>query len=188
MAPVVGPATTTQAGPIPGATARVLVSVNKHKLDSASPKASAIRSVFGTTDSERDIRPFVILGAQEWLPARFKPAQGEALAKEATLMSVVFRRLTSFARAERKMVADIKSNGNFEREINRGVQGQIKNIAAEYQRMLGGIVRTYAGRPAATIKPILRRNWQKIGGDMTDPELAEYTRHISNGTRIQVKL
>lgn len=86
------------------------------------------------------------------------------------------------------MVAGIKFNGNFEREINRAIQGQMKNIAAEYQRMFDGMVRTYAGRPSATIKPILRRNWQKIGGDITDPELTVYAQHISDGTKIQIKL
>jgi hypothetical protein len=85
-------------------------------------------------------------------------------------------------------VAGINFSRNFEREINRAVQGQVKNIASEYQRMFDQMVRTYAGQPTATIKPVLRRNWQKIGGDITDPELTTYAQHISDGTKIQVKL
>lgn len=82
----------------------------------------------------------------------------------------------------------LKYSGNFEREIKRAVQGQLKNIAAEYQHMFDGLVRTHAGRPVGMIKPILRRNWQRIGGDITDPELSTYAQHISDGTKIQMKL
>lgn len=35
--------------------------------------------------------------------------------------------------------------------------------------------------------PILRRNWQKIGEVITDPELTDYAQHTSEETKIQVK-
>lgn len=103
-------------------------------------------------------------------------------------MSVMLRRLTQSAQMEGDMVAGFEFSNNFEREISRAVQGQIRSIAADYQRMFDGMVRSYSGHPTETIKPILRRNWQKIGGDITDPELTEYSQHISAGTKIQVKL
>ncbi|TYC96197.1 hypothetical protein FQ377_14275 [Arthrobacter echini] len=85
-------------------------------------------------------------------------------------------------------MAGFKFSGNFEREVNRAVQGGVKKVAAEYQRMFDGMLRTYKGRPVSTIKPILRRNWQKIGGDITDPELTTYAQHISDGTKMQMKM
>lgn len=98
------------------------------------------------------------------------------------------RRLISLAQSEGKIVAGINFSSNLEREINRAVQGQVKDVTAEYQRMFDRMVRTYAGHPTAAIKPVLRRNWQTIGGDITDPELTTYAQHISDGTKIQVKL
>lgn len=85
-------------------------------------------------------------------------------------------------------MAGIKFNGNFERDLNRAVQGQVKNIASEYQRMLDSLVRTHSGKPVSAIKPVLRRSWQLIGGDITDPQLTQYAQHISDGTKIRVKV
>ncbi|MBG6181867.1 hypothetical protein IWX62_003091 [Arthrobacter sp. CAN_A1] len=85
-------------------------------------------------------------------------------------------------------MAGIKFNGNFERDLNRAGQGQIKDIASEYQRMLDSLARTHLGKPVSAIKPVLRHNWQRISGDITDPQLTQYAQHISDGTKIRVKI
>ena len=46
--------------------------------------------------------------------------------------------------------------------------------------------RAYKGRPVSEIKPALQREWKKIGGSITDPELTQYASSISEGVRIQI--
>jgi hypothetical protein len=76
---------------------------------------------------------------------------------------------------------------DFQREVERAVQGAIKDAAAEYQKMFDALLRTHSGRSVSEIKPVLRRNWQRLGGDITDPELTQYAQHISNGTSIKTR-
>lgn len=74
-----------------------------------------------------------------------------------------------------------------ERGLKKFIQGAVQDVAAEYQQMLDSVLRRYQGHPVAEIKPVLRREWNKIGGNISDPELTEYATYISEGTRIQMR-
>lgn len=84
-------------------------------------------------------------------------------------------------------MSSIKFSGNFERDLNRVVKGAMKDISVDYQRMFDSLLRTHSGKPVSSIKPVLRRNWQRIGGDISDPDLTKYAQHISDGTKIKIK-
>ncbi|ACV06401.1 hypothetical protein I6I18_04650 [Kytococcus sedentarius] len=86
------------------------------------------------------------------------------------------------------MGSGFKLSGNFERDLNRMVQGTVKDIASDYQKMFDSLLRRYEGRPVSEIKPVLRREWSRIGGSISDPELTDYATLISEGTRIQMKV
>lgn len=86
------------------------------------------------------------------------------------------------------MGSGFKMSGNFERDLNRMVQGTVKDIASDYQKMFDSLLRRYEGRPVSEIKPVLRREWSRIDGSITDPELTDYATLISEGTRIQMKV
>lgn len=77
---------------------------------------------------------------------------------------------------------------NFERDLDKALQGTIKDIASEYQKMFDSLSRRYKGRPVSEIKPVLRREWARVGGSISDPELADYATLISEGTRIEMKV
>jgi hypothetical protein len=82
---------------------------------------------------------------------------------------------------------NIEFGRNFERDLSRAVQGAVKDVATEYQRMLDSLLQRYSGRPLAEIRPVLEREWRRIGGRISDPELTEYASHISSGTRIVMR-
>jgi hypothetical protein len=77
---------------------------------------------------------------------------------------------------------------DFERDLKKMVQGTVKDIASDYQKMFDSLLRRYKGRPVSQIKPVLRREWARVGGSISDPELTEYATHISEGTRIQMRV
>lgn len=77
---------------------------------------------------------------------------------------------------------------DFERDLKKTVQGAVKDIASDYQKMFDSLSRRYKGRPVSQIKPVLRREWSRVGGSISDPELTEYATHISEGTRIQMRV
>ena len=76
---------------------------------------------------------------------------------------------------------------NFERDLNNMLQGTMKDIASDYQKMLDSLSRRYKGHSVAEIKPVLRREWARVGGSISDPELTDYATLISGGTSIQMK-
>jgi len=78
-------------------------------------------------------------------------------------------------------------SNDFERQLNKAVQGALGDVAKDYQRMFDSLSRRYRGRPVSSIKPVLLGEWKRIGGSITDPELTEYATHISNGTHIKMK-
>lgn len=82
----------------------------------------------------------------------------------------------------------IEMSGNWERELNKMVQGAMHDIAADYQKMFDRIGRQYKGRPVSEIKPALQREWSRIGGSITDPELTDYATLISEGTNIKMQV
>lgn len=76
----------------------------------------------------------------------------------------------------------------WEKELEKAVRPALKDIASDYQKMFDSLSRRYKGRPVSEIKPVLRREWSRVGGSISDPELTEYANHISEGTRIQLRV
>ncbi|MCX0277513.1 hypothetical protein NLM24_44410 [Nocardia zapadnayensis] len=85
-------------------------------------------------------------------------------------------------------MATFKMSPGWEKELERAVRPALKDIASDYQKMFDSLLRRYKGRPVSEIKPVLRREWSRVGGSISDPELTEYATHISEGTRIQMRV
>ena len=85
-------------------------------------------------------------------------------------------------------MANFKMSPGWEKELEKAVKPALKDIASDYQKMFDSLLRRYKGRPVSEIKPVLRREWSRVGGSISDPELTEYATHISEGTRIQMKV
>ena len=84
------------------------------------------------------------------------------------------------------MGIEIKMNGNWERDLNRMVQGAVRDVADDYQKMFDRLGRQYKGRPVNEVKAALRREWSRLGGTISDAELTDYAQLISEGTRIKM--
>ncbi len=85
-------------------------------------------------------------------------------------------------------MANFKMSPGWEKELEKAIQPAMKDIASDYQKMFDSLSRRYKGRPVSEIKPVLRREWSRVGGSISDPELTEYATHISEGTRIQMRV
>lgn len=78
--------------------------------------------------------------------------------------------------------------GGFERDLRRLAQDAVKEAADDTQKMFDSLLRRYRGRPVSEIKPVLRREWARRDGTMSERELTDYATLISEGTRIQMRL
>lgn len=85
-------------------------------------------------------------------------------------------------------MATFQMSPGWEKELEKAVRPALKDIASDYQKMFDSLLRRYKGRPVSEIKPVLRREWSRVGGSISDPELTEYATHISEGTRIQMRV
>lgn len=85
-------------------------------------------------------------------------------------------------------MANFKMSPGWEKELEKDVRPALKDIASDYQKMFDSLLRRYKGRPVSEIKPVLRREWSRVGGSISDPELTEYATHISEGTNIQMRV
>ena len=85
-------------------------------------------------------------------------------------------------------MANFKMSPGWEKELEKAVRPALKDIASDYQKMFDSLLRRYKGRPVSEIKPVLRREWSRVGGSISDPELTEYATHISEGTRTQMRV
>ena len=85
-------------------------------------------------------------------------------------------------------MGNFKMSAGWEKELEKAVRPALKDIASDYQKMFDSLARRYKGRPVSEIKPVLRREWSRVGGSISDPELTEYATHISEGTRIQMRV
>ncbi|MDO5051446.1 MAG: hypothetical protein Q4E05_00955 [Pseudoclavibacter sp.] len=81
----------------------------------------------------------------------------------------------------------VRTNPQWEKRLEELARSATKNVAADLQRGLDSILRRYAGQPASTIKPVLRREFSKFGGSIPDHELTTYAELISKGTRIELR-
>ena len=77
---------------------------------------------------------------------------------------------------------------DLEQNLQRMAQEAVTDSASGYQKMFDSLSRRYKGRPVSEIKPVLRREWARLGGTISDPELTDYATLISEGTRIQVRV
>lgn len=85
-------------------------------------------------------------------------------------------------------MGNFKMSPGWERKLEKAVRPAMKDIASEYQRMFDSLSRRYKGRPVSRIKPVLKREWARLGGSISDPELTDYATLISEGTRIQMRV
>lgn len=85
-------------------------------------------------------------------------------------------------------MANFKMSPGWEKKLEKAVKPALKDIASDYQKMFDSLLRRYKGRPVSEIKPVLRREWSRVGGSISDPELTKYATHISEGTRIQLRV
>lgn len=86
------------------------------------------------------------------------------------------------------MGSGFKMTPGWEKALENAVQPALKDIASDYQKMFDSLLRRYKGYPVSEIKPVLRREWSRVGGSISDPELTDYATLISEGTRIRMKV
>ncbi|MDF2146761.1 hypothetical protein [Knoellia sp. p5-6-4] len=82
---------------------------------------------------------------------------------------------------------EIKFNGDWERGLNRMVQAHVDKLAKEGTRAADRVLASHGGQPVEVVKPILRRELKRAGFDVTDPELTEYAKQISDGGRVVIQ-
>lgn len=85
-------------------------------------------------------------------------------------------------------MADFKMSPGWEKGLEKAVRPALKDVASDCQKMFDSLLRRYKGRPVSEIKPVLRREWSRIGGSISEPELTDYATRISEGTRIQMRV
>ena len=85
-------------------------------------------------------------------------------------------------------MGNFKMSPGWEKELEKAIRPAMKDSASDYQKMFDSLSRRYKGRPVSEIKPVLKREWARIGGSISDPELTDYASLISEGTRIQMRV
>ena len=75
---------------------------------------------------------------------------------------------------------------SFEREVKKQAQSAINEMARGMTREFDRLTQQYKGQLVEVIKPEVRRVFEKDGGGITDPELTDYAKLISNGQHIEV--
>ncbi len=83
---------------------------------------------------------------------------------------------------------NLKMNSGWKKELDKAVQSTMKGVARDYQKVFDALSRRYRGRPVSEIKPVLRREWSRVGGSISDPELSLYAKYISEGTRVKIEI
>jgi hypothetical protein len=73
------------------------------------------------------------------------------------------------------------------RSLEQAVSGAMQDKTREMQAQMDRFARQYKGRPVSVIKPALKREWERDGGKITDPELTEWATHISEGRPIKFR-
>ena len=71
---------------------------------------------------------------------------------------------------------------------SRFVEQATAKAAAAYQAVLDDLLARFSGHPVDEIKPVLASEWASVAdGHIADPELTEWSTHLSNGTRIEFR-
>ncbi len=86
------------------------------------------------------------------------------------------------------MASGFSLGKDFEREVIKAAQSGLREVANDYQMMFDSLARRYRGQPVEVIKPALRREWNRMGGSLSDAELTDYSSLISEGTHIEMRL
>lgn len=69
-----------------------------------------------------------------------------------------------------------------------GLRSLERDLRKEMQTFFDQFTRRNKGKPVAQVKQALRREWQRdLGGSITEPELTEYARLISEGVKIKMR-
>lgn len=77
---------------------------------------------------------------------------------------------------------------DLEKQVMKAARSGVEQVAGEYERMFDSVYRRYHGQPVEQIKPVIRREWSRVGGSITDPELTRYAQAISDGSRVKMRL
>ncbi|BBY65494.1 hypothetical protein [Mycolicibacterium helvum] len=77
---------------------------------------------------------------------------------------------------------------DFEKQLARAVEPALQDVAARLQVVLDSMRDRYKGRPIAEIVPVLKREFARFGGSMSDREVQKYATAISNGIAIQTRV
>jgi hypothetical protein len=78
------------------------------------------------------------------------------------------------------------SNG-FEKAFKKVASDAFDQRAREMQQTMDRLGRELKGQPLGTAKTRLQREWQRMGGSITDPELTQYAEALVAGTRLEFK-
>jgi hypothetical protein len=73
------------------------------------------------------------------------------------------------------------------RDVEKAAQQGVNDVAKELTHDMERLRLQYRGRPADSIKPALKRLFERRGGKITEPELTQYAEMISGGTKIEFK-
>ncbi len=71
-----------------------------------------------------------------------------------------------------------------EKEISRGVNSAMRDIARKLNRRFSEIGRTAEGRDLDSVKSEVTRAFRSEGADISEPELTEYAQHLIEGAVI----
>lgn len=74
-----------------------------------------------------------------------------------------------------------------ERALDKILQDAVTDLASEYQEMFDNFAR-YQGRPVSEIKPVLQREFARLGGKISEAQLTDYATHISEGRTITMEI
>jgi hypothetical protein len=75
----------------------------------------------------------------------------------------------------------------FRREVEKAAQEGVNEVARDLTLDIDRLRLQYQGRPVDTIKPALKRLFERRGGKITEPELTQYAEMVRDGTRIEFK-
>ena len=78
------------------------------------------------------------------------------------------------------------SNG-FEKAFKKVASDAFDQRAREMQQTMDRLGRELKGQPLDAAKTRLQREWQRMGGSITDPELTQYAEVLVAGNRIEFK-
>jgi len=79
------------------------------------------------------------------------------------------------------------NKGALEKALKEAGAKAVKEQAPRLQRMLDSLHRSQAGKPLTRVKSAVQAGFRSIGGKITEPELTEYAKAISEGQKIVVK-